>query len=275
MIELNPMRPDGSAAAGHSLLEVRELSVVYPNAAQAIADVTFQLHDGEALAIMGQSAAGKSTIALAIAGLLPASASISGEVEFRGRSLVGLSGSEWRRLRGCDISVVWQEPATALNPLLRVGPQVEEAIRAHRDWPRARREAETRAMLRLVALLDPDVYDAYPHQLSGGQLQRVVLAQALVCRPSLLLADEPAASLDGVTQIAIIRLLESLRHGMGLGIVFITHNPALIPGFAERVLVLHNGRIVEHGATPDVFAHPSHPHTREILDTWRSPRFIR
>ena len=177
--------------------------------------------------------------------MLPTSASVEGSVRFRGKELLNAPESELRNLRGAAISMVWQEPASALNPVLPIGMQIDEVIRAHRDWPRAHRRAATRAILERVRLPDPRILDAYPHQLSGGELQRVVLAQALVCEPALLVADEPASSLDTIVQAEILKLLASLARERRLSVLFITHNPALLTGLAARTVQLRDGRMLE------------------------------
>jgi ABC-type glutathione transport system ATPase component len=226
------------------LLEVRDLSVRYDPDRRALDGVSFDIAEGQTLGLVGHSGSGKSSTALAIMGLLPKSAVVSGGIRFRGRELLGETESELRRLRGATISMVWQEPSAALNPVLTVGSQIEEVVRAHRAWSAAERRDAVLAILDRVGLGDAGIRGAYPHQLSGGQLQRIVLAQALVCGPALLLADEPAASLDSIARASILRLLGKLRHESSLSMLFITHNEALLPGLADRVIRLQGGRVV-------------------------------
>jgi ABC-type glutathione transport system ATPase component len=226
------------------LLDVLDLSVRYAPDRLAVDHVTFAIDEGRTAALVGHSGCGKSTTAAAIMGLLPKSSQVSGSIRFRGRELLDQPQSELRSLRGASISLVWQEPSAALNPVLRISTQVEEVVRAHCQWPRARRQDAVRAVLDLVGLGDRTIRHSYPHQLSGGQLQRVVLAQALVLRPALLLADEPAASLDSITQASILKLLIKLRDETAMGMLFITHNESLLSGLADQVVRLEYGRVI-------------------------------
>jgi len=227
------------------LLDVRNLSVRYVPNRPALEDVTFGIAQGETLGLVGHSGSGKTTIAMAIMGLLPRSSTTRGSIRHGGHELLGESESQLRRLRGDTLSLVWQEPSAALNPVLTVGAQIEEVVRSHRQCSRAQRREMVQAILDRVELGDPGIMGAFPCQLSGGQLQRVVLAQALVCGPALLLADEPTASLDSITASSILRLLRKLRHDIALSILFITHNASLLPGLASRVVRLDRGRMIE------------------------------
>jgi oligopeptide/dipeptide ABC transporter ATP-binding protein len=249
-------------AAAPGLLEVRNLGVRYAGVA-VVRDVSFCIAHGEVAGLLGESGCGKSTAARAILGLLPEAAA-SGSVSFDGRELLGLPEPEWRRIRGAEVSLIFQEPRSALNPVMRIGAQVAEVIRAHRGWPAARCSAEARETLCRVGL-DARFCRSYPHQLSGGQLQRVLIAQALACAPALVLADEPTASLDTVTQAAILELLRGLKANSGLGMLLITHHPAILNGFAERVLVMYAGQIVEAGPREQVYSQPLHPYTAALL----------
>ncbi len=250
-------------SATPALLDVLGLGVTYPGAA-VLRGVSFAIGRGEVLGLLGESGCGKSTTALAILGLLPRGASVTGSVRFEGRELLELREPEWRGIRGAGVSLIFQEPRAALNPVMPVGKQVEEVIRAHRKRPSARRASETLDVLARVGL-DARVRQSYPHQLSGGQLQRVLIAQALACAPSLVLADEPTASLDTVTQADILGLLRDLKTNSRLSLLVITHHPAILNGLAERVLVMYAGQIVESGARERIYSQPLHPYTAALL----------
>jgi peptide/nickel transport system ATP-binding protein len=247
----------------HTALEVRGLRVRYPEVV-VLRDVSFAIAHNEVVGLLGESGCGKSTSALAILGLLPHGSAAAGSVRFGGRELLTLREPEWRQIRGSAISMVFQEPRWALNPVMQVGTQVEEVIRAHRNWPSARCASEAREMLSRTGL-DARVCRSYPHQLSGGQLQRVLIAQALACGPALVLADEPTASLDTVTQAAILGLLRGLKADLQLSMLVITHHPAILNEFAERVLVMYGGQIVECGPCEEVYSQPLHPYTAALL----------
>jgi ABC-type glutathione transport system ATPase component len=258
------------------LLEVTDLAVAYETAAApvpAISDVTFGIEEGEAVGLLGESGGGKSTLLLAVLGLLPARARVvRGSIRWRGRELIGLPSSERRRLRGAEIAIVFQDPALALNPVRRVGSQVAEVVQAHRAQSAARCRADARAALAEVGLPDPDrLYHAYPHELSGGQRQRVVLAQALSCRPALLLADEPTASLDSTTQADVLALLASLQSRLGLAVLMASHDPGALAALARRVLVMYAGTLVEEGTPAEVFGAPRHPHARALARAYPRP----
>lgn len=238
------------------MLDVRDLRVNYP-AGSVVRGVSFGIGPGEGVGLLGESGCGKSTTARALLGLLSGGAAASGSVNFRGREMLDLSEKELQPIRGAEISMIFQEPRAALNPVLRVGTQVAEVIRAHgchADW---------RGVMARVGL-DARIWEAYPHQLSGGQLQRVLIAQALACGPMLLLADEPTASLDSVTRAGILELLIQLRNA-GIAMLTITHAPAVLTGLAGRVLIMYAGQIVEAGPRERVYARPLHPYTQALL----------
>lgn len=230
--------PSGTRA---SLLDVEALTVSYPAAGGAtsavLRDFGLQVGAGEVVGLTGASGSGKSTLALAILGLLPSGSRVEGRIVFEGRNLLGLTSDGMRALRGRRLALVWQEPGSALNPVLRCGRQVAEVLRAHTELPGAECRRKAAEMLAAVQLPERAA-SAYPHELSGGQLQRVVLAQALVCEPSLVILDEPTASLDTVTQAEILRLIAGLRRRVSASFLFITHNHALLAGFADRVCCL-------------------------------------
>lgn len=253
------------------LLQVRNLNVRYcaedraPYA--AVAGVSFDIASGETVGLMGESGSGKSTIALALLGLLAQErAQVSGSVRFHNQELVGMRECELQRIRGEEISLISQEPEISLNPVMRVGDQIAEVFRAHHDVSAKICRAEAEAMLARVGLQQTSrIFSAYPHQLSGGQRQRVVLAQALVCRPALVIADEPTASLDAVSQSALIALLRDLKQQMQISLLLISHTPEIQASVADRVLVMRGGQITEQGTVAQLFRKPSHDYTRSLL----------
>jgi peptide/nickel transport system ATP-binding protein len=234
----------------------------------AVNGASLEVRQGEALGVLGESGSGKSTIARALLRLLPRNARITeGAVEFAGQNLLGLQESEMRKLRGSRIAMIPQEPGLALNPVLRVGDQIAEVIRAHCDWSWKRCRDEARALLQRVNLarLNRSIYDTYSHQLSGGQQQRVAIAQALACQPTLVIADEPTASLDSETEIEILQLLRELKAEHKMSFLLITHDPKILSGLADRVAVMYAGRIVEERSVDHIFREPQHPYTKALL----------
>jgi ABC-type glutathione transport system ATPase component len=253
------------------ILEVQDLHVVYASSAgnqvPALAGVTFALNPGEILGILGESGSGKSTLGGSLLRLLPPNGVITrGEIRFEGTDVLRLGPGELQELRGGRVSLVFQEPSMALHPTIRVEDQVSEVLAAHGLRGKTARREATRANLKAIFPSDVErIARAYPHQLSGGQRQRVLIAQAIACRPALVVADEPTASLDPVTQREILALLRSLRDQLGVSVILITHNPALLANFADRVLVLHAGKVVEIGSVDSVLLSPQHPYTRALL----------
>lgn len=254
-----------------SLLKVRNLTIQYrANGSEpllAVDDLAFDVDSGETIGLMGESGCGKSSTALALLGLLPKEqAKISGSIELRGQELLGFREREIQKLRGARISLVFQDPDMALNPMMCVGDQIAEVIHAHRrwNWKRCRREAA--ATLECVGLEPASrIFAVYPHQLSGGQRQRIVLAQAISCNPELLIADEPTASLDAKSQNEFIALLRKLRKDMGLAVLLISHSPELHAELADRLLIMREGRIIERGGFESLFENPIHEYTRVML----------
>src|SRR5256885_6050225 len=245
------------------LLQVRDLSVSFPSqsgSSEVLREISFDLQRGEIVGLLGESGSGKSTLGLAILRVLHSDARVSGSIAVNGRDLLTLGESQMRQVRGAAISIIFQEPGLALNPVLRVGTQITEVLRAHNDhWGRRRLRDEAAALLAQVELSDVNrIFNAYPHELSGGEAQRVLIAQALACGPALVIADEPTASLDSTIQSEIIALLAKLRREEALSLLFITHNPALLLEFADRVIVLRQGKIVEQGPVPGIFRRPVH-----------------
>ena len=255
------------------LLNIEDIKVDYAapgGRVPALRGVSLQLEAGECLGLLGESGCGKSTLARALLGLLPpAGRLVGGSMRFRGFELAGADEAALQAIRGAGISLVHQEPALALNPVMRVGEQVAEALRAHRRWPRAGLRDEVSKLLAQVGfagLMASELAAAYPHQLSGGQRQRVLLAQAIACRPALLIADEPTTALDAATQLEILELLASLCQSHSLALLLISHDPAVLARMADRVAVMYAGRIVETAAARDLFARPLHPYTRGLLN---------
>jgi len=248
--------------ASTPLLEVRNLNVSFGDV-PAVRDCSFTIGPGEILGLVGESGSGKSTIALALLRLIQPQ---GGQILFQGRDLLTLSEDEMRVVRGAGISMVFQEPMSALNPVMKVGDQIAEALVAHgkNNWKEARKEALE--MLRQVAVPDPERrMRQYPHQLSGGLRQRVMIAMALVCRPALLVADEPTTALDVTVQAQILALLGDLRQRFGLALLLISHDLGVIGQVADRVAVMYAGRLVESGPMERVFRSPAHPYTRGLL----------
>jgi len=260
---------DGPAADG-ALLTVEDLSVAFPSDRGPVAVVrgaSFTIASGEMVGLVGESGSGKSLTALSILGLVPDPGRITGgRVLFRDRDLTRLSDSELRRVRGARVAMIFQEPGTALNPVFTVGFQVVEAIRAHRRISRREARKQAEELLERVAISDPHRrLDDYPHQLSGGQRQRVMIAMALAAGPDLLLADEPTTALDVTIQAQILELLESLRQELGLAVLLITHDLAVVAETCERVVVMYAGEVVEQAPARTLFTRPAHPYTRGLL----------
>jgi oligopeptide/dipeptide ABC transporter ATP-binding protein len=251
-------------------LEVRDLTVTYfaegGDPIRALDGVSIDVGPGEVVGILGESGCGKSTLANAIVRLLPPLAAIRGTIAFRGRDLITLQESGLRAIRGRDISLMGQDPALALNPVMKTGTQIEEVLRAHFPLERPERRARVMELLREVGFDKPEeIYSAYPHQLSGGQRQRIAIAQALACRPALLIADEPISKLDATLQAEIVELLKQIRTRHQTAILLISHDPSLFAGFADRIAVMYAGRIVEVGTTSQIFRWPLHPYTQALV----------
>jgi ABC-type glutathione transport system ATPase component len=236
------------------LLQVRDLSVQYGSDATPVLDrVSFDLATGEAVGLFGESGAGKTTLARALMGLLPPDCRVlGGSVRLSQTEILQAKERQLQTIRGAQISFISQEPELALNPVIRVGKQIDEVLRAHSRSDSRRRKIDVHAMLADVGFLDPGIYNAYPHQLSGGQRQRIVIAQALIAKPLLVIADEPTSALDTVTQAGVLQLLKTLKDRLQLTLLFITHNPALLTGLAERAIMLEKGCVAESANHPYV-----------------------
>jgi peptide/nickel transport system ATP-binding protein len=262
------------------LLEVSNLKIAFPaaggNSLTAVRDVSFSIRESESVALVGESGSGKSATALALMRLLPPQARIEGEIHFGGCKILASPEEEVRRLRGLKMAMIFQEPMTALNPVMRVGDQIAEAVLAHHRV--SKKEAMHRAIAAMsdVALREPDrLARDYPHQLSGGMRQRVMIAMALVNRPQLLIADEPTTALDVTVQQQILDLLADLRARYSLAMLFISHDLAVVSKVADRIAVMYAGSIVESGTTEHIFRQAVHPYTRGLLramPTLRSDR---
>jgi peptide/nickel transport system ATP-binding protein len=260
------------------LLQVRGLTAEYcgGNAEphRAVDGVSFDIGTGEVVGVMGESGCGKTTLALALLGLHDKErVAISGTVAFRGEDLIGIEERDLQKIRGAMISLISQEPGIALCPVRQVGEQIAEVMRAHSslDWKGCRAEAE--AWLERTGLTPTRrIWRAYPHQLSGGQRQRIVLAQALICKPQILIADEPTASLDARNQAEFVKLLAALKKELGLSVLLISHTPEMQASLADRVLVLRDGRIIEQGMVAKIFRNPAEAYTKAMLSRPGSPR---
>ncbi|MFD8033978.1 dipeptide ABC transporter ATP-binding protein [Streptomyces sp. NPDC048231] len=252
-----------------SVLEIEDLGVTFSTETgdvPAVRDVSLHVRPGETLALVGESGSGKSTVALAAMGLLPGNARVSGRISVDGTPIVGADDRELSGLRGRTVSMVFQEPATALDPLTRVGAQIAEVVRNHRQVSRAEAARAAVDLLRRVGIPEPEHRaSAFPFQLSGGQRQRVVIAMAIANSPGLLIADEPTTALDVTVQAEILDLLRALAADSGTGVLLVTHNMGVVADFADRVAVMLEGEVVETGTVEDVLLRPSHEYTRRLL----------
>jgi|SRR5579862_4449145 len=258
------------AMASRVALAVGSLSVEYHTrhgVVEAVGDASFDVAEGEALAIVGESGSGKTATALAIAGLLPPNGRISGgSIQFFGREIVKCSTRERRRMRGRDIGVVFQNPMTSFNPVLTIGTQLREPIRQHLRLNRADARLRVLTGLDSVGVTEPSRrLGQYPHQLSGGMNQRALIAMAISCNPRLLIADEPTTALDVTIQAQVIDLMRELKARRKMTMVWITHDMGVVAGIADRVAVMYAGRIVEQGSVYDVYERPAHPYTAALL----------
>src|SRR4051812_44905475 len=250
------------------LLEVDDLRVWYGTergVVRAVDGVSLTLQPGETLGLVGESGCGKSTLGRGILGLLPDVAATSGSVRFRGRELVGVPADELRRMRGPELGLIFQEPMTRLDPLMRIRDHFVETVRAH-DPKVSKAEAEERSIDTLRRLgIPPTRFGNYPHEFSGGMRQRIMIALALVLQPALLVADEPTTALDVLVEAQILRILADLRSNFDTALLLITHNLGIVAEACDRVAVMYAGQIVEHGDARTVFRNPAQPYTRELL----------
>ena|ERR1017187_158849 len=254
-----------------ALIEIRNLQIRF-GTTEAIRAVSFHIEEGEVLGLVGESGSGKSVTALGILGLLGSAAQVAGQILWRSEAgavgdLLQMPPGAMRRLRGCQIAMIFQEPMTALNPVMAIGRQLAESASAHSaSW--TGREAKRKAIAALEAVSIPEAarrYGDYPHQFSGGQRQRILIAMALINRPRLLIADEPTTALDVTVQAQVLQLLRDLQQQHGLAMLFISHDLAVVGEVASRVAVMRMGRIVETGSVRDVLTRPQHEYTRSLL----------
>ncbi len=263
---------DGTTA-GKPVLEVRDLEVTfktYGGTVQAVRGVNFDVYKGETLAIVGESGSGKSVTSSAIMGLIPSPPGeiTRGNVQFKGKDLTKLSKKDMREIRGVDISMIFQDPMTALNPTLKIGDQLTEGIRQHQKLSKSQANEKALEMMKLVGIPNPEErLKQYPHQFSGGMRQRIVIAIALMCEPELLIADEPTTALDLTIQAQILELFEEIQKKTGVSIILITHDLGVVAKIAHRIAVMYAGKIVEIGTKREVFYQPEHPYTQGLLNS--------
>lgn len=253
-----------------ALLDVKELSVHFGDEKapfKAVDRISYQVNQGEVLGIVGESGSGKSVSSLAVMGLIDFPGRVSAKgLEFEGKDLLSLPPKEKRELVGADIAMIFQDPMTSLNPAYTVGFQIMEAIKAHQGGSKKERSERTLELLRLVGIPDPESrIDVYPHQLSGGMSQRVMIAMAIACKPRLLIADEPTTALDVTIQAQIVDLLLELQQKECMSLILITHDLALVAEAAHRIIVMYAGQVVEEGRAEDIFREPKHPYTQALL----------
>jgi ABC-type dipeptide/oligopeptide/nickel transport system ATPase component len=251
-----------------SLLTVNNLSVEFQGGNKAVDDISFSVAQGEAVAVVGESGSGKSVTALSLTRLLPQppACTIGGRILYREKNLLTASSREIRAVRGKEIAYIFQEPSTSLNPVFSIGYQIAEVIKLHRPEIKDV-NAEIIRVLSLVGIRNPGQrLKDYPHQFSGGMQQRAMIAMALACQPQLLVADEPTTALDVTIQAQIIDLLKELKQKTGMSVLLITHNFGIISGFADRVIVIFRGKIVEEGATQEILKNPRHPYTKALIE---------
>ncbi len=255
------------------LIQVKDLRTSFftpEGEVQAVDGVSFEIEEGKTLGLVGESACGKSVTALSIIRLVPSPPGriVGGEVLFRGQDLLRLNGESMRKIRGNEISMIFQEPMTSLNPVFTIGNQIGEAIRLHQKLGKRETREKTVEMLRLVKIADPEVrIDDYPHQLSGGMRQRVMIAMALSCNPSLLIADEPTTALDVTIQAQILELMKELQERLGMSLLLITHDLGVVAEQTDEVAIMYAGKIVERARAKAIFDRPLHPYTVGLLNS--------
>jgi oligopeptide/dipeptide ABC transporter ATP-binding protein len=260
-------------AAMNDLIQIKGLRTSFftpEGEVRAIDGVNFEIAEGRTLGLVGESGCGKSVTSLSIMRLIPSPPGkiVGGEIFYRGRDLLKLNTEEMRKIRGNEISMIFQEPMTSLNPVFTVGNQIGEAIRLHQGLGKKQTREKTVQMLRLVKIADPESrVDSYPHQLSGGMRQRVMIAMALSCNPSLLIADEPTTALDVTIQAQILELMKELQQKIGMALLLITHDLGVVAEQADEVAIMYAGKIVERASAPAIFARPFHPYTIGLLNS--------
>ncbi len=263
------MTAQPAAANGEPLLEITGLSVHFPTEdglVRAVDSVSYTIEEGETLGIVGESGSGKSVSSMAILGLLPKRAIITGSVKFRGRQLIGLPNQQMRPLRGARIAMIFQDALTSLNPVYKVGDQIAEIITAHNKVPKAQLEQRVIRLLELVGIPNPtERANQYPHEFSGGMRQRAMIAMAIANEPDLVIADEPTTALDVTIQAQVLEVMERIKQRTSSAIALITHDLGVIAGVADRVVVMYAGRVVETGSVDQLFYTPHHPYTEGLL----------
>lgn len=252
------------------MLEVKDLRIHFrsaPEGRDAVKGISFSVGDGEIIGMVGESGSGKTVTAMAVSGLLPVGAAeCSGSICLDGLDLLHCTPEELRQRQGTDLAVVFQEPMTSLDPVMKIGPQVEESLRIHTKKTAKERKAAALAAMAEAELPDPELlYEKFPHELSGGMLQRVMIAAAIISRPRLLLADEPTTALDVTIQAQILQLLKKINAEFGTSILFISHNLNVVRKLCSRILVMNKGDIVERGSTEQIFNHPQGEYTRRLI----------
>ena len=270
---MNKVPPHTPSPSASPILSVRELQTYFftdAGVARAVDGVSFDVHPGRTLALVGESGCGKSITALSILRLIPEPPGeiVGGSILFEGRDLLMMNQTEMRELRGNAISMVFQEPMTSLNPVFRIGDQIGAVLRLHRGLPKAEARAATIDLLAQVGIPAPeDRVDNYPHQMSGGMRQRVMIAMALACDPKVLIADEPTTALDVTIQAQILELLRKLQRERGMAIILITHDLGVVAEAADDVAIMYAGRIVERASVRELFANRSHPYTQGLFES--------
>jgi len=254
------------------LLEIKNLNIKFKTKRgllHAIKDLSLSLEQGETLGLVGESGCGKSITNLAIMGLLPETAEVTADcLSFENKDLRSLSSKQWQNLRGADIAMIFQDPMSALNPCFTVGQQLQETLAAHTSLGKTQRHQEALSLLHQVGIPAPEErLRAYPHELSGGMAQRIMIAMAIACNPKLLIADEPTTALDVTIQDQILKLLRRLQKERNMAMIFVTHDLGVVANIADRIQVMYAGEMVERGETAQVIANPFHPYTRGLLDS--------
>ncbi len=252
------------------VLEVRDLTIEFlieERYYRAVQGVSFDIGEGETLGLVGESGCGKSVTSLAVMRLLPTHTKVSGQVKFRGQDLLKVGEPQMRQIRGNEISMIFQEPMTSLNPVHRIGTQISESLILHRNVSAAKARAQSIDLLKLVGIPRAEqIVDEYPHQLSGGMRQRVMIAMAMACQPSVLIADEPTTALDVTIQAQILDLMRHLTAENHMSTLLITHDLGVVAEMCDRVAVMYAGQIVEQGPVREIFRHPSHPYTVGLMN---------
>ncbi|MDW3215571.1 MAG: ABC transporter ATP-binding protein [Ilumatobacteraceae bacterium] len=273
--QLPPTSPEPAEPSRTALLELDHVSLALPTETGMVGildDVSFRIHPGEMVGLAGESGSGKTMTALSIMRLLPERHQLDGRILFEGHDLATMTASNIRSLRGRDIAMIFQEPMSSLHPSWTVGEQIAESVRAHEHVGRKAAWARAVEMLRLVDIPNPELRaKQYPFQFSGGMQQRVMIAMALVCRPKLLIADEPTTALDVTVQAQIIELIRGLGDEFGMAVLFVTHDLGVLAGLTERLIIMYGGQVAEIAATEDMFDRPKHPYTEALIRTAPHP----